>query len=222
MSQTTQTTRWNLFAAVLDDTLQTHGYRIGHLDDKAGIHPEVVRRLQISLKLPRFSVLSPDDLDAVVDIFCLTASERVKLRAAVLATAIEAKLMDRIDAPTALDIAWTILPFLEKALRNQLEDGGSIRLDEGDASSQLTQFDRRFETELEFIERGILAMNLADAAQSRIEEEAQTREAHGWFLLARDGFDIATPSHRGDVWQYWRDKAQLALDKTATQMRDFN
>ncbi|HEV8193147.1 MAG TPA: hypothetical protein VGP82_16925 [Ktedonobacterales bacterium] len=221
MTQTAQMTRWNVFAAVLEDVLQAHGHRLGQLDDRAGIHPEVVRRLQVSLHLPRFYVLSPDDLDTVLNTFCLTMAEKVKLRAAVLATAVEAKLMDRIDAATALDIAWAILPLLEQALRKQLEDGGSIRLDDEDSSAEFTPFDRRFETELEFMERGLLAMHLADAAQSRIEEEAQIREAHGWFLLARDGFDIAAPSHRDDTWQYWREKAQSALEQTSARMRDF-
>lgn len=221
MAQTAQITRWNVFAAVLDEILQAHGYRLGQLDDKARIHPEVVRRLQVSLKMPRFYVLSPDDLDEVLKTFCLSTPEKVRIRAAVLATAIEAKLMDRIDAETALEIAWAILPHLENALRTQLEDGGSIRLDDEDTPVELTPFDRRFETELEFLERGLLAMHLVDTAQSRIEEEAQAKEAHGWLFLACDGFDKASPSHRDEAWQYWRSKAQSALEKTSAQMRDF-
>jgi hypothetical protein len=37
--------RWNLFARELEDILEEHGLRLGHLNDRAGLHPQKVSRL---------------------------------------------------------------------------------------------------------------------------------------------------------------------------------
>ena len=56
---------WNLFARVLQEILATHGLGLGHLDDRTHIHREKVRRLQLSLKIPKsFPVLNIDKQEA--------------------------------------------------------------------------------------------------------------------------------------------------------------
>src|SRR5690349_20119111 len=109
---------WNIFARELAAILRARDLRLGHLNDRAGIDPERVRRLQRSLREPKFNVLPPDDLERVAAVFELDAEERIQLRAAILATAIEEMLMGRIDARDALAAADAILPILRRALRD--------------------------------------------------------------------------------------------------------
>lgn len=89
--------RWNIFARELADILARRGLRLGHLDDRAGIHREKVCRLRQSLAGPRsFPVLNPDEMDAVAATLHLATYKILHLRAAVLAAAIEEQLMERI------------------------------------------------------------------------------------------------------------------------------
>ena len=89
---------WNLFASVLQEILAAHGLGLGHLDDRANIHREKVRRLQRSLKVPKsFPVLNIDEMEQVITTCGLNRKEKIRLRAAVLATSIEETLMDRIS-----------------------------------------------------------------------------------------------------------------------------
>src|ERR1700736_6425843 len=81
---------WNLFASVLQEILVAHGLGLGHLDDRAQIHREKVRRLQLSLKIPKsFPVLNIDEMERVITIFQLNRKEKIRLRGAVFATSIE-------------------------------------------------------------------------------------------------------------------------------------
>ena len=94
---------WNLFARVLQEILAEHGLGLGHLDDRTNIHPEKVRRLQRSLKIPKsFPVLNIDEMEQVITVFQLKRNEKTRLRAALLATSIEETLMDRINSEDAL------------------------------------------------------------------------------------------------------------------------
>ena len=64
--------RWNIFARELEDILASRGLRLGHLDDRAGIHREKVRRLRQSLLRPKsFPVLNPSEMEAVAETFQL-------------------------------------------------------------------------------------------------------------------------------------------------------
>ena len=98
--------RWNLFARELEDILTNHSLRLGQLDDRAGIHREKVRRLQKSLKVPKsFPTLNPSEMDVVIESCFLTENEVFRLRAAIIATSVEAMLMDRINQDDALKAA---------------------------------------------------------------------------------------------------------------------
>jgi hypothetical protein len=60
---------WNVFARTLQDILTARGYGLGHLDDRAGIHPEKVRRLQRSLRVPKsFPVLNIEKLSGRISV----------------------------------------------------------------------------------------------------------------------------------------------------------
>jgi hypothetical protein len=111
------TVRWNVFARELEDILARKGFRLGHLDDRAGIHREKVRRLQHSLGQPRsFPVLTAEELEEVIEAFGINEREQYRLYAAVIAAAVEERLMDRIDSENALIATEEIFPLLFKAL----------------------------------------------------------------------------------------------------------
>src|SRR5690242_18013470 len=95
--------RWNLFARELADILAVNHLGLGHLDDRAGIHREKVRRLIQSLSAPKsFPVLNAEEMELVIQKFQLGDEDVLRLRAALLATSIEKTLMDRINQDDAL------------------------------------------------------------------------------------------------------------------------
>src|SRR5438034_1249865 len=100
--------RWNLFAAILEEILRKQGKQLSTLYGyREWISPEKVRRLQRSLQgVMSFPVLTPEELEQLMRTFGLNLEEELRLRAAVLATAVEAKLMDRILPEKALTAAW--------------------------------------------------------------------------------------------------------------------
>ena len=62
-----QEKRWNLFARELEDILATRHLGIGHLDDRAGIHREKIRRLIQSLGRPKsFPMLNAEEMEQIV------------------------------------------------------------------------------------------------------------------------------------------------------------
>src|SRR6266699_3319093 len=125
---------WNLFASVLQEILAAHGLGLGHLDDRANIHREKVRRLQLSLKVPKsFPVLNIDEMEQVITVFQLNRNEKTRLRAAILATSIEETLMDRINPEDALKAAEQIFGIIEQAL--QARDSFTLALAELDKAT---------------------------------------------------------------------------------------
>lgn len=115
--------RWNIFARELEDILSRRGCRLGQLDDRAGIHPQKVSRLQHSLRQPKcFPVLNPRELEATVLAFSLDEDEQHTLRAAVLTTAIEEMLMDRINQDDAFLAAEQIFPIIVQIINKHKSD----------------------------------------------------------------------------------------------------
>src|SRR5581483_9507556 len=96
--------RWNIFARELESILAARGLRLSHLDDRGVVfHREKVRRLQHSLKSPgHLTTLNPEEMTRLIATFGLSDLEQQRLRASLLATAVEMTLLDRIDARLAL------------------------------------------------------------------------------------------------------------------------
>src|SRR5271165_4605204 len=96
--------RWNIFARELENVLRMRDLRLGHLDDRGIVlQREKVRRLQRSLLTPsHFPILSPEELDRLISYLELTRLEQHRLHAAIVATAVERTLMDRVPPEVAL------------------------------------------------------------------------------------------------------------------------
>ncbi|HEU5374026.1 MAG TPA: hypothetical protein VFV38_01160 [Ktedonobacteraceae bacterium] len=128
------TKRWNIFARELEDILNRRDCRLGQLDDRAGIHPQKVSRLQKSLRQPKhFQVLDPEELEDVVLAFDLDQYEELCLRAAVLTVAIEGVLIKRIDPEDALLAAEQIFPIILRVLDRHKSGGSGLANVRGDS-----------------------------------------------------------------------------------------
>ncbi len=207
--------RWNIFARELEDILGSHNLRLGHLDDRAGIHREKVRRLRQSLSRPKsFPVLNPDEMDSIEETFQLKIYEVLHLRAAVLAAAIEEQLMDRIDTESALLVAEQILPMLSKALRDNYKSipaFGSIRGEEDDPK-EVTDLDKAVEGALLAIDRA--TKSLYQGMTTTAQPQMYTQQARAQFemalaLLAQAPDEIKA----GEDWQIWYNEALNGLNK---------
>ena len=212
---------WNLFASVLQEILAAHGLGLGHLDDRANIHREKVRRLQRSLKVPKsFPVLNIDEMEQVITTFGLNRKEKIRLRAAVLATSIEETLMDRISPDDALKAAEQILGIIEQALQEHAHDlagigavkGGSIMM------SEESEIDRKLGNALTAIDHATIALHLSRNADSQVERVECAQQARASFIAALAELDKAAPILKAnDAWLVWHDEAQNGL--TAAQNR---
>ena len=206
---------WNLFASVLQEILAAHGLGLGHLDDRANIHREKVRRLQLSLKVPKsFPVLNIDEMERVITTFQLNRKEKTRLRAAILATSIEETLMDRINPDDALKAAEQILDIIEQALQEHAHDLAGIGAVKGGSSmtSEESEIDRKLENALTAIDHATIALHLSRNADSQAERVECAQQARVSFMAALAELDRATPVLKlSDAWLVWHDEAQNGL-----------
>jgi hypothetical protein len=205
--------RWNIFARELEDILALRGLRLGHLDDRAGIHREKVRRLRQSLLRPKsFPVLNPSELEAVAEAFKLKMYEILHLRAAVLAAAIEELLMERVDPESGLLAADQILSMLSKALCDDYNRGSAlnfIRADQYDPK-EVTDLDKAVEGALLTIDRATKFLYLG--MTSATELQFYTQQAHGQFEAALALLMQAPDEIKArEDWQVWYDEVQKGL-----------
>ena len=196
---------WNIFARVLQTILEKRGLGLGHLDDRGiGIHPQKVLRLKRSLTSPkRFPVLRPDEMEDVIRTFELSAEEQILLRAAVLATAIEEELMDRINNEDALNGAELLLPIIEDAIRKDLGLRVTIRgnrgIPQGDDESE-----HLLAEAVATIDHATLMLHLSCTAQTGASRIELARQAEAGFesslaRLNRADTELMT-SESGSAW----------------------
>ncbi len=212
---------WNLFARVLQEILSAHGLTLGHLDDRMQLHPEKVRRLQRSLQVPKsFPVLNPDEMERLVAVVRLSRSEKTRLRAALLATAIEAMLMDRIRPPDALRAAEQILPVLEQALETYADEPLGIGAIKGEGEAAMpdeADIERELGGALAAIDRATLALHLSHNVESHAERVERAREARDGFETALVLLETVEPAFKAqEGWRFWHDEAQQG-QRTAKQ-----
>jgi hypothetical protein len=211
---------WNLFARVLQEILAEHGLGLGHLDDRTHIHPEKVRRLQRSLKIPKsFPVLNIDEMEQVITVFQLNRNEKTRLRAALLATSIEETLMDRINSEDALRAAEQILAIIEQALEEHVHDLVGIGVIKGGIMlSGESELDRRLGGALAAIDHATLALHLSRNADTQVERVERAHQARDSFTSAIAELDKAASSLKAnEAWHVWHDEAQNGL--TAARSR---
>lgn len=226
--------RWNLFVRELQDILKTppRDISLSQLRYQAEIHQVKVQRLLRSLEKPKsFPTLNREELQRVIARYQITPDEQIRLRAAILATAVEALLMDRLDNNLdALHAAEQLLPLLVTALHDHAgePDGigtfrrgaGTMTLDDKDE----TATDRALEPALDAIDRATLALHLSHNVAAAAERIERARQAHDSFKLALDELEnlVADDAtyRENEAWQIWRDEAATGHRAASLRLAD--
>lgn len=208
--------RWNIFARELEDILREHGCCLNDLITEAGQHPEKVRRLKQSLVQPRFHILNPEDLEQVSESFCFTGEEQLRMRAAILATAVEETLMNRIDPDNALHAAEEIFPMLIDALRQRFGQQSGLA-----ATRRMLMADESTPTNdvldpiLEHFDQAMLALHLSRQSQTlseRLEQATRARDRFRTVLADLEILSVVDPTMTLDTaWQLWHQETQKSL-----------
>ena len=220
--------KWNLFAREIEALLQRRNLSFGALTSQAGIHPGKVQRLRRALKKPIFHTLNPEDLEAVIITFDITAEEEIRLHAALLATAVERLLMDRIDPENALQAAEELLPLLVKGLRERANQRSGIGAIRGTSArmraimKEETKIEDLLEDVLEGFDRAMLALHLSRQVETHTEQIRQLRKALDDFANFIEELDLLGQNDpyikTFELWQLWYQEAQHFLIVTKQQL----
>jgi hypothetical protein len=206
--------RWNLFARELEDILRARNAELGLLDDRAKIHREKVRRLQQSLLKPKsFPTLTPEELDRVAEVFHLDDIEIMRLRAALLVTAIERTLMDRINQDDGLRAAEMMLPVVQEesalgTIRGRDYDFGQ------DSEEQLDSI-------IDYIDAAQLEIHLSRNVASHSERIEHAYQARKLFEMALAALDEADEDVQAlQVWHVWHSAAAAGVGDAANRLEE--
>lgn len=213
-----QSIRWNIFARELERILARRNLRLSHLysrKDEQGpiVHPEKVRRLQRSLYTPKnLATLNPDEMRRVTHAFDLTQEELARLRAALLATAVEMLLLNRVEALVALQAADEAFQPLLSAISQDppLSGLGGVRDPlVSDSYVMAADFPGPLTQAIDAIDRATLALHLSEDEAPITERIDRAAEAQMGFSRA---IDVLEQPPAADVdeeaWTYWRDEAK--------------
>ncbi|HEY1352569.1 MAG TPA: hypothetical protein VGF67_23360 [Ktedonobacteraceae bacterium] len=205
--------RWNIFARELENVLEARGLRLSHLDDrKVVFHREKVRRLQQSLKSPgHLTTLNPEEMARLIATFGLSDLEQQRLRASLLATAVEMTLLDRVDARLALMASEDVFNILLAAMRARPEMTVASRIKAAAFSAEGVEApeDAHFEQALDLLDRASLVLSLSADASCAHRQAMQAREAAEGFASALQYLrDCQASLQESRAWHYWYAEAE--------------
>ena len=213
---------WSVYALTLQRILNTYRMGLGHLDDRVGIHREKVRRLIRSLHTPdSLPVLNPDEAQLLFETIHIRQEDRWHLHAALLATAIQRLLSQRIELEDARLAAEQMLPIIHDAvIKHKNTRGlGNVR---GDIDPlEDNEFDLMFALPLEMIDQGNEALYLSRDATSHTERVRRTRFARGCFEeAAAELVNFSRNIRLLPDWQHRHDEAQKGLESVKDRLED--
>jgi hypothetical protein len=217
--------RWNIFARILEDILADRGLRLGHLDDRTKLISGIkVRRLRQSLEKPNaFPVLNPAEMDLIVSTFKLSEDETLHLRAAILTTAIEEELMDRIHQDDALLAAEQLFSTILRAMQkySSTPSGlGAVRSDDTKAIEEAL-IDLELEAALEYIDHATLAWHLGRNVTLHRERIERAQQAFAGFEAALTELDeLGDNIKEMDDWHTLYDEAQRGYRVTQERLKE--
>jgi hypothetical protein len=221
--QSASAKRWNLFARELEDILATYNIRLGHLDDRAGIHREKVRRLIQSLSTPKsFPVLNTEEMEQVIQTFQLSDEEVLRLRAALLATSIEKTLMDRINQDDALLAAEQAFPTILKALREQVSVTSGLGATKiGDGGAGANYAGNLLDSIWVAIDDAEIALHLSYDVHTHKRRVEKARYARTRYEEAQAELEEVQDRMSGlQVWQHYYDRTQVGLTAANERLED--
>lgn len=221
---------WNVFAAVLDETLKTQDpeLRLGHLDDRPDpetgltIHRHKVARLQHSLSQPIFPTLTPEEINRVVRAFHLSRDQQIRLHAAVLATAVQAMLAGRIGAEDARLAGWQVLPIIERQLRAHWDEDeglGAARdpvwMLSATVGAETDDFPVEYAVALIEIDQAMLHLALANRTTALRARRTSAFAAKRAFEVALGVLDAINDGHNPALREaciFWQQEARHGVD----------
>ncbi len=216
-------TRWNIFARELEDILIVRGLKLGHLDDRGIVlHREKVRRLQQSLKSPHhLTTLNPDEMERLMVIMQLTELEKKQLRAALLATAVEMTLMDRVDPQTALMASNDVFAILFAAMKAEPDMVMTTGIKAGAISTEdETGGDTPFLQALDLIDRATLLWHVSQNATTRMAQVVRAGEAFNAFSQSLERLHQSqSPPKHSENWLCWYAEAVNGQQMAASLMK---
>ncbi len=203
--------RWNIFARELEDVLSKRGLRITQLDDRGVVsHREKTRRLRHSLTSPKhLTTLNPTEMERLTTTMQLTDDEQKRLLAALLATAVEMTLMDRVAADVALMAANSVFTILFNAMRAEPNLFDTTQIKAGNMRDNEETFgDAVFTEALDLLDRATLSLH---ASRNSTTPQARTTHAHealaGFTRTLELLNQSRSPQPRSEGWQGWYDEA---------------
>ncbi len=142
--------------------------------------------------------------------FGLSDLEQQRLRASLLATAVEMTLLDRIDARLALMASEDVFNILLAAIRARPEMtvANSIKAAAFTGEAKLVE-DAHFEQALDWFDRASLALSLSKevlSVQSRAIHAYEAAEGFARALQCLQNCQVSSRESR--EWRYWYDEAE--------------
>jgi len=216
--------RGNLFARELEAVLAGRGIRLAALHEEMTIFPDKVRRLHQSLYTPHsFPILNEDEMERLVQTRHLSNEEILRLKAALLATSVEAMLIEYINPENALQAAEAITPLLFAALQEkdaEANDAGTkIKGDlflgrddtvDNDLEEACTSFDR-----------AEMLLHLSSSATSQEERVEYARRALQLFEKALAQLESAEQGVRAlQGWRDWYAEIQRGRDAARARLEE--
>ena len=203
--------QWNIFARELDAILRAHGSRIGLLDnhEEIALHPQVVQRLLRSLHSPKpLVVLNPDVLTNIIQVYAMSIDERRRLKAAILATAVQRILMDRVDASLVLMISNNVFDLLLAAFVAHPALESLVRQSSFTSPPNGTEATPLFEA-LDVLDQCTVELHLTlqtESDEERRRMALQTYQAFGFALTLLE--QCSQDVRQAPDWEYWYREAQ--------------
>jgi hypothetical protein len=217
MKQPSSQQGWNLFARILRDILVTRGLSLEQLRSRAHVHPQKITRLKESLVYPKaFPILTGEEMEETIEVFAFTKEEQQMLHAAILATSIEQRLMDRINQDDALLAAEEVFPILLKALQEKERGGahkGLAAVRKGPRNMPNQNKDTvRLERALMLFDRATIALYLSNNAGTQEERVEEAQQANAKFSSALSVLEQVEENTKvTEDWVVWHKEVQKGL-----------
>lgn len=208
--------RWNLFARELETILAERGIRLTMLHEEMVIFPDKVRRLYQSLYTPHsFPILNEDEMERLIQTCQLNNAEVLRLKTALLATSIEALLVEQIDPEHALQAAEAITPHLLAALQQKEEEANDA---DGQTKGDLflgkdDSLDNGLEEACASFDRAEMLLHLSSSATSQEERIEDAGRALDLFEKALEQLESVEESVRATQgWHDWYAEIERGRD----------
>ena len=227
--------QWNIFVRELVIVLGKYGMTLSSFYDRTIVpYPEKVRRLQQSLDRPAsFPTLNPEELDRLIKALDLTSTEQNQLKAAIIATAAERILMDRVDPDTALRAADEVFHIIFDDMEGRPNSGlDGIKGDALFVEPEIAD-DPDFDAALDLIDRATLALHASVHAVTPRVRVTKAREAEATYATAVALLEpnapptdtlvtvvtVATPVNESDEKRLWLAEARNGRSRAQALMR---